>query len=165
MESAWVDNSPHARFIRKLHRNRVDELLSSPDWLQTLRHNWAELTATAKRFSNVFEERGIDFVEFVIQNTDSRKRPTNTGRSQKKGTPPPPPKYIHFPDEMPISTGRSWKLYYPIQQSFTDKELFLPHDIFQLMMKFVPEPVEPLFDWDYDAETADEIGLAMVKII
>ena len=66
MEIAWVDDNPHARFIRKLHRNRVDELLSSPEWLQTLRHNWEELTATAKRFSNVFEERGINFMEFVI---------------------------------------------------------------------------------------------------
>jgi hypothetical protein len=162
MEIAWVDNNPHARFIRKLHRNRVDQILNSPEYLQILRHNWEELTATAKRFSNVFQERGIDFLEFVIQNTGSRKKPTNTDRSQKKKT---PPKYIFFPDEMPISTGRSWNLYYPIQQSFTDRQLFLPHDIFQLMMKFVPEPVEPIPDWDYDAETADEIGLPMVKII
>jgi hypothetical protein len=162
MEAAWVDNSPHARFFRTLHRNRVDQILNSQVWLQSLRHNWEELTATARRFQKVFDERGIDFMEFVIQNTDARKKPMTTARSQTKKT---PPKYIFFPDEMPISTGRSWKLYYPIQQSFTDKELFLPHDIFQLMMKFVPEPVEPLFDWDYDAETADEIGLAMVKII
>ena len=161
MEIAWGNDTPHSRFWRRLLRERADEILASPEWLQRLRYNWTELTQTCKRFEHVFKERGIDFMEHVIRNTEACKKPVSIDRSQQKTK----PRKIFFLDELPISAGRSWEFWYPIQQSFSDKGLFLPHDIYSLVMKFVPQPQEPLPDWDYDAETADEIGLPMIKII
>jgi hypothetical protein len=162
---AWKDTNPHARFMRKLLRQRADVLLNSHEWLQSLRHNWEELKSVEKRFNMVFQERGIDFMEHVIRNTSSKKT-TKAGRSPEPGsTNKIVKKFIFFSDEMPISTDRSWRIWYPIQKVLSKYELFMPQDVFQLLCKFVPHVEEPELELEYDAEKEDPFLLPCVKII
>ena len=160
MESAWVDDSAHARFIRRLHRSRVDSILKSADWLQHLRFDWDQLTQTAKTFKNAFHERGINFVEYVIQNTTATPSKEKKGKKIKKL-----PVFDFGFSPLPAKEATCWSIWCPIQAAFGKHELFLPSDLFKVLTSFVPEPEDEVIEEPYDAEKANEWCLPMVKII
>ena len=163
MENTWKDTNPAATFMRKLLRKRADMLLNSPEWLQSLRHDWKALQQTEKRFEKVFEERGIDFAEHVIRNTSSRK-PLPTGRSKKELAQISKRKII-YSEEMPIRTNRRWQIWLPVQNVLSKHELFMPLHLFELMCQFVPHVDEAKEEPEYDAEKNDEFALPCIKII
>ena len=65
MEEAWEDNSPHACFWRQLLNNRVDDLLSSPNWLRELRYNHSMVRWWQRRCGHIFEERGLNLYQLI----------------------------------------------------------------------------------------------------
>ena len=67
MERVWEDNSPHAKFWRQLLNSRVDELISSPEWLKSLRYNHSMVKWWNKNAGDIFEERGLNLYELIAQ--------------------------------------------------------------------------------------------------
>ena len=151
MENAWVDDSHHARFLRALKRRRADNLLRSPAQLQELRHDWNALMSTSKFFQQVFEERGIDFPEFVIRNTSALPR------SQKPLKAPLVLPVFDF-GPLPASSHTVWSAWCPIQAAMGKHGLFLPTDLFELLGSFMAEPT-PAVEHEYNCELEDEWSL------
>lgn len=145
MESVWLDDSPHARFIRKLKRQRVDSLLQNKELLTHLRYDWEALKEYRTRFKEVWLEREIDIFDIVMS----------------EETPPaPPPKE----KKKTFSLGPLTSRPNTRRQMWIVFENRLPTDVFELLMDFVPEP-EPEPEPEYDAELADEWALPHVKVI
>lgn len=67
MERVWEDSSPHAKFWRQLLNSRVDELISSPEWLKSLRFNHTMVKWWNKNAGDIFEERGLNLYELIAQ--------------------------------------------------------------------------------------------------
>ena len=67
MEQVWLDSSPHARFWRNLLNGRVDELVKSKAWLQSLRYNSQEVKWWLKKCGHIFDERGLNLYELIAQ--------------------------------------------------------------------------------------------------
>ena len=67
MEAAWVHNSPHVVFWRRLLNERVDELVNSPDWLKRLRFAHDEVRWWRKNCGHIFEERGLNLYHLIAQ--------------------------------------------------------------------------------------------------
>ena len=67
MERVWEDDSPHAKFWRQLLNSRVDELISSPEWLQSLRFNNTMVKWWNKNAGEIFEERGLNLYQLIAQ--------------------------------------------------------------------------------------------------
>ena len=67
MERVWEDSSPHAKFWRQLLNSRVDELISSPEWLKSLRYNHTMVKWWNKNAGDIFEERGLNLYELIAQ--------------------------------------------------------------------------------------------------
>ena len=67
MERVWEDDSPHAKFWRQLLNSRVDELISSPEWLQSLRFNNTMGKWWNKNAGEIFEERGLNLYQLIAQ--------------------------------------------------------------------------------------------------
>ena len=65
LEEAWEDNSPHARFWRQLLNSRVDDLLSSPNWLRELRYNHDMVRWWQRKCGHIFEERGLNLYQLI----------------------------------------------------------------------------------------------------
>ena len=160
LSDAWVDNSDHGRFIRQLKRDRADMILQSQDLLQHLRFDWDRLMMYTKLLKPVFDERNIDFPEFVIQNTSASCKVT------KKAPPAPKKRYPVFDfGPLPARQTTCWSLWCPVQSSFTRHGLFLPNEIFTLLTSFVPEPCQEDEKEPYDAEKSDEWSLPRVRIV
>ena len=70
MEQVWLDSSPHARFWRNLLNGRVDELVKSKAWLQSLRYNNQEVKWWLKKCGHIFDERGLNLYELIAQSYD-----------------------------------------------------------------------------------------------
>ena len=70
MEQIWVDDSPHAKFWRRLLNQRVDELVNSKEWLKRLRHRNDEVKWWNKRCGHIFEERGLNLFQLIAQAND-----------------------------------------------------------------------------------------------
>ena len=67
MERVWEDSSPHAKFWRQLLNSRADELISSPEWLKSLRFNHTMVKWWNKNAGDIFEERGLNLYELIAQ--------------------------------------------------------------------------------------------------
>jgi hypothetical protein len=67
MERVWEDSSPHAKFWRQLLNSRVDELISSPEWLKSLRFNHPMVKWWNKNAGYIFEERGLNLYQLIAQ--------------------------------------------------------------------------------------------------
>ena len=147
MELAWRNDSPHARFLRSLKRRRVDALLNSPGRLQDLRHDWEGLMRVTKLFSPVFQERGIDFPEFVIHNTRAQRAPPEDEREVLCL-----PVFDFAP--LPATEHTIWSAWCPIQACVAKHGLFLPTDVFHLIGSYMaqPECPEPYYDTDLEDE-------------
>ena len=65
MEKLWEDEAPEAVFFRKLLNSRVDQLITSPEWLQSLRYNNDQVRWWQKRAGYIFEERGLNLYELI----------------------------------------------------------------------------------------------------
>ncbi len=158
METVWTDDSHHARFLRALKRRRADDLLSSPARLQDLRFNWSSLMNAQRVFAPVFQERGIDFPEFVIQNTRATRKAPETKRAE----------LLPLPDfdftVLPASEHTIWTAWCPIQSAFSRHGLFLPTDLFELLGSYMAEPERPASP-QYDCELEDEWTLPGLKLV
>ena len=86
MESAWLDDNPGARFIRKLKRRRVDSLLENKKLLMELRYDWEALQSYRKCFKEVWEEREIDLFELVMSASQTSRTPSPP-KEKKKHSP------------------------------------------------------------------------------
>ena len=60
MENAWLDETPQAKFWRRLLNDRVDPLVNTPTWLKNLRFRNDEVKWWLKRCGHIFEERAAD---------------------------------------------------------------------------------------------------------
>jgi hypothetical protein len=147
MDSAWLDDSPHARFIRKLKRRRVDSLLQNKKLLSELRYDWEALKQYRSCFQEVWQEREIDLFDIVMCT------------SQTARTPPPPKEKKKTFSLGPLASRPNTR-----RQLWVAFENRLPTDVFELLMDFLPEP-EPAPEPEYDAELADEWALPHVKVI
>ena len=67
MEKAWFSDDPHQKFWRNLLNGRVDELVNSKRWLQSLRYKNDEVRWWLKKCGHIFEERGINLYELIAQ--------------------------------------------------------------------------------------------------
>jgi hypothetical protein len=146
MDSVWLDDSPHARFIRKLKRRRVDSLLQNKKLITELRYDWEALQSYRTCFKEVWDERQIDLFELVM--------------SASQTAPPPPPKekkktFSLGPLASRPNTRRLWVAF----------ENRLPTDVFELLMDFVPEPESEPAEPEYDADLANEWLLPRIKVI
>ena len=67
MEKAWLDETPQAKFWRRLLNDRVDELVNTPTWLKNLRFRNDEVKWWLKRCGHIFEERGLNLYQLIAQ--------------------------------------------------------------------------------------------------
>ena len=63
----WEDDSPHARFWRKLIRQRARMFMGHREYLQTLRGNYEEAKRMQKRFGHVWAEYGTDIYKLTAE--------------------------------------------------------------------------------------------------
>ena len=158
MENFWEDDSPHARFIRKLKRRKADEILQNRKFLQHLRFNWQELKHYAEAFAHVWAERDIDFMQYVFNHTFATPKLAEKKEKLKEIVP------FQF-EPLGCSENTKWAFWCPVQNAFRKHELFLPSDLFHLLAKFVPEPEEEVIEVPYDCEQENEWALPRVKVI
>ncbi|MEO2152728.1 MAG: hypothetical protein ABGW50_08745, partial [Thermococcus sp.] len=67
MEKVWEDEGPQMRFFRQLLNSRVDAMLASPKWLQSLRYDHDMVRWWNKRAGHIFEERGLNLYELIAK--------------------------------------------------------------------------------------------------
>ena len=69
MEEVWVDDSPVARFWRRLHNECVDKLINDPEQflLKHMRHDYQMVRDHQKRFGHIFKERGLNLYELIAR--------------------------------------------------------------------------------------------------
>ena len=61
----WEGDNFHSDFLRGLKRRRLDELLSNPERLQSLRYDWPRICHLQKTFATQLEERHTTISEEV----------------------------------------------------------------------------------------------------
>ena len=92
MEQAWKDENAHAKFWRNLLNSRIDLLVSSPDWLQSLRFKHDEVRWWQKKAGHIFEERGLNLYQLIAESCgecwDSEDDEKCAGKVDKKVAPP-----------------------------------------------------------------------------
>ena len=68
MEAAWND-TPHARFWRRLLNENVDALINDPDkfLLRHMRHDHQMVRDYQKRYGSIFKERGLNLYELIAR--------------------------------------------------------------------------------------------------
>ena len=67
MEVAWLDDTPHARFWRRLLNGRVDEIVSDTKHLRSLRTDYTRVKDYQRRYKHIFEERGLNLFELIAK--------------------------------------------------------------------------------------------------
>jgi hypothetical protein len=60
MQKVWEDETPAARFMRRLVRQRAIEFMRSPDYLKPLRYDFERAKRDQKRFGHIWNEYGTD---------------------------------------------------------------------------------------------------------
>ena len=63
----WEDDSPHARFWRKLIQQRARMFMKHREYLVTLRGNYEEAKRMQKRFGHVWAEYGTDIYKLTAE--------------------------------------------------------------------------------------------------
>ena len=63
----WEDSNPHAKFWRRLIRQRAIMFMESREYLQTLRGKFEEAKRMQKRFGDVWEEYSTDIFKLIAE--------------------------------------------------------------------------------------------------
>ena len=69
MHQAWEadSESASARFMKRLIRSRAVEFMHSPDYLKSLRFDYARATSNQKRFGHIWEEYGTNIFQLIAE--------------------------------------------------------------------------------------------------
>ena len=67
MQKVWEDESPTARFMRWLIRDRAIEFMRSPDYLRPLRYDYDRAKRDQKRFGHIWEEFGTNVFQLIAE--------------------------------------------------------------------------------------------------
>ena len=69
MHQAWDPDSESAaaRFMKRLIRSRAVEFMHSPEYLKSLRFDYARATANQKRFGHIWEEYGTNIFQLIAE--------------------------------------------------------------------------------------------------
>ena len=78
-ENVWDDNSPAARFMRRLVRERAIEFMRSPGYLKKLRFDYDRAKADQKLFGHVWAEYGVNVFQLIA----TRRTRRSTARKKK----------------------------------------------------------------------------------
>ena len=66
-ENCWEDDSPTARFWRRLIRERAVEFMRDPSFMKKLRYRPVEAKQLQRRFGRVWEEYGTDVYKLIAE--------------------------------------------------------------------------------------------------
>ena len=55
----WANNTPAFHFFQQLYNDRVDDLLSSPEWLRSLGKDPVQMKWWLRNCGHIFEERNV----------------------------------------------------------------------------------------------------------
>jgi len=67
MHKVWEDETPAARFMRRLVRQRAIEFMRSPDYLKPLRYDFERAKRDQKRFGHIWKEYGTDIFQLIAE--------------------------------------------------------------------------------------------------
>ena len=73
MHAIWEDDSPHARFMQRLHWDRACMFLKDDDYLASLRHRHELYNRDVRVFGHVFDMMGIDYFQEVYRASERLK--------------------------------------------------------------------------------------------
>ena len=63
----WEDETPAARFMRRLVRKRAVEFMRNVEYLKQLRYNYEQAKVDQKMFGHVWEEYGTNIFELIAE--------------------------------------------------------------------------------------------------
>ena len=67
MQEMWEDETPAARFMRRLVRKRAVEFMRNVEYLKRLRYNYDQAKMDQKMFGHVWEEYGTNIFELIAE--------------------------------------------------------------------------------------------------
>jgi len=67
MQKAWEDETPAARFMRRLIRERAVEFMRNPAYLKRLRYDYERARSDQKMFGHIWEEYGTNIFELIAE--------------------------------------------------------------------------------------------------
>jgi hypothetical protein len=67
MQEMWEDETPAARFMRRLVRKRAVEFMRNVEYLKQLRYNYDQAKMDQKMFGHVWEEYGTNIFELIAE--------------------------------------------------------------------------------------------------
>ena len=67
MQKVWEDESPAARFMRRLVRERAIEFMRSPDYLKPLRFDYERAKRDQKLFGEIWAEYGTNIFQLIAK--------------------------------------------------------------------------------------------------
>ena len=70
MQKAWEDETPAARFVRRLVRQRAVQFMRSPEYLKRLRYDYDRARSDQKMFGHIWEEYGTDIYKLIAEACD-----------------------------------------------------------------------------------------------
>ena len=70
MEATWKEELPAARFMRRLVKQRAEQLMRDKVYLKTLRCNYPVAKALQKRFGDVWSEFGTSIFQLIAGSCD-----------------------------------------------------------------------------------------------
>ena len=89
MHNVWTDDSPHARFWRKLLNQRFEQLQRSRAELRKLRFDYKQFKWVQKRMGAILEERGLNLFQMVAEAYDENWDSEDEEKTAKKSAPSP----------------------------------------------------------------------------
>ena len=67
MQKAWEDETPAARFMRRLIRQRAVGFMRNPEYLKRLRYDYDRARSDQKMFGHIWEEFGTNIFELIAE--------------------------------------------------------------------------------------------------